>query len=323
MHEVVQTEDSSETEDEPPTARGLHAKCYIAEEGWKAHIWTGSANATTAAFNGNVEFLVELVGSKTKFGIDSLFENENGKTSFGDMLEEFRQSEEPPPTDKDERAFSGAVDEVRTAFVGNIHATLTPEGAGYLLNVNTSRDISVPAGVTVACWPVTLGAGHSRSLSSGPISHSFQVAFESITSFIAFRVAQQPVRGGFEDTFVLNVPLTGTPADRRERLLRAVIQDRDRFVRYLLLLLADEGFELAEQMAITDRASGDKASSSHDDEGGGLLESFLRTLDRDPARLDHIARLVEDLRTQPDAAQLLPERFDEVWTPIWSARQRG
>jgi hypothetical protein len=49
----------------------------------------------------------------------------------------------------------------------------------------------------------------------------------------------------------------------------------------------------------------------------------LRTLDREPARLDHIARLVEDLRTQPDAAQLLPERFDEVWAPIWSARQRG
>jgi hypothetical protein len=323
MHDVVQTEESPETEDEPPTARGLHAKCYIAEEGWKAHIWTGSANATAAAFNGNVEFLVELVGSKAKFGIDSLFENEKGKTSFGDMLEEFRQPEEPTLTDDDERAFSGAVDEVRAAFVGNIRATVTPEGAGYLLNVTTSRDIRVPAGVAVACWPVTLGAGHSRSLSSGPVSQSFPVAFESITSFIAFRVTQEAARGVLEDTFVLNVPLTGAPADRRDRLLRAVIQDRDRFVRYLLLLLADEGFELAEQMAIVDRAPGDTANSSRGDEAGGLLESFLRTLDRDPARLDHIARLVDDLRTQPDAAQLLPEGFDEVWGPIWSARQRG
>jgi hypothetical protein len=263
------------------------------------------------------------VGSRTKLGIDSLFANENGKTSFGDMLEEFREPEEPTPTDEDERAFAGAVDEVRTAFVGNFRATAAAEGTGYLLNVATSRDITVPAGVTVACWPVTLGAGYSRSLSSGRIIHSFPVAFESITSFIAFRVAQQPGRSGFEDTFVLNVPLTGAPADRRNRLLRAVIQDRDRFVRYLLLLLADEGFELAEQMAIVDRASGDAAPSGRNDEVGGLLESFLRTLDREPARLDHIARLVEDLRTQPDAAQLLPERFDEVWAPIWAARQRG
>ena len=36
---------------------GLHAKLYILEEGWDARLWTGSANATNAAFSGaNVEF---------------------------------------------------------------------------------------------------------------------------------------------------------------------------------------------------------------------------------------------------------------------------
>jgi hypothetical protein len=322
MRDVVQIEESAEAEEEPPTARGLHAKCYIAEAGWKAHIWTGSANATTAGFNSNIEFLVELVGPRTKVGIDSVFEKSNGKTSFGDMLDEFRESDEPPFIDEDERGFAGAVDEMRTSLIGNIQATVAADGAGYLVHVTSSRDVTVPAGVLVACWPVTLGAGHSRSLSSGPISHSFPVAFESITSFLAFRVTQQE-RDGFEDTFVLNVPLKGAPSDRRDRLLRAVIQDRDRFVRYLLLLLADEGFELAEQMSVEDRVSGIGSSERRADEMGGLLESFLRTLDREPERLDHIARLVQDLRSQADATQLLPERFDEVWTPIWSARQRG
>jgi hypothetical protein len=323
MRDVVQTEESSETEEEAPTARGLHAKCYIAEEGWKAHLWTGSANATTAGFNGNVEFLVELVGSRAKLGIDSLFENANGKTSFGDMLEEFRESEEPGLIDEDERVFASAVDKVRAALVGGIEANVVQDGAGYLLNVTSPRDITVPDATTVVCWPVTLGAGHARTLSSGPISHSFPVAFESITSFIAFRVAQLPDHGGLEDTFVLNAPLTGAPADRRDRLLRAVIQDRERFVRYLLLLLANEGLELAEQMTIVDGASANGSNPRRTDEIGGLLESLLRTLSREPERLDHVARLVDDLRTQPDATQLLPERFDEVWKPIWSTRQRG
>jgi hypothetical protein len=321
MRDVVQTEESAAADQEPPTARGLHAKCYVAEAGSKAHVWTGSANATTAGFNGNVEFLVELVGSKSKLGIDSLFENDDGKTSFGDMLEELAASPSSSTVDEDERSFVGAVDEVRAALVGTIAATVTPEGDGYLLTVSSSRDVTLPKGVTVACWPVTLEAGHSRSVSSGSLSHSFSVALESITSFIAFHVAQD-AGGGFEDTFVLNLPLAGAPADRRERLLRAVIQDRDRFVRYLLLLLASEGVELAEQMTIVNGKPG-QVNARHADETGGLLESLLRTLDRDPERLDHVARLVDDVRTQPDAGRLLPERFDEVWAPIWSAREKG
>src|SRR5215204_4564634 len=34
---------------------GLHAKTYVADAGWRARVWTGSANATDAAFHGNVE----------------------------------------------------------------------------------------------------------------------------------------------------------------------------------------------------------------------------------------------------------------------------
>ena len=33
---------------------GLHAKLYILEEGWDARLWTGSANATNAAFSGQM-----------------------------------------------------------------------------------------------------------------------------------------------------------------------------------------------------------------------------------------------------------------------------
>ena len=45
---------------------GLHAKLYVADRGWKTHIWTGSANATDAAFKHNVEFLVELRGPRRR-----------------------------------------------------------------------------------------------------------------------------------------------------------------------------------------------------------------------------------------------------------------
>ena len=71
-----QAETPEAAEDDIPLSRGLHAKCYVIDNGWKASIWTGSANATEQAFNGNIEFLVELMGPKSKFGVDALLRKE-------------------------------------------------------------------------------------------------------------------------------------------------------------------------------------------------------------------------------------------------------
>ncbi len=51
---------------------GLHAKLWVADDGWDAHLWVGSANATEAAFTRNVEFLLQLSGPRSRMGIDSL-----------------------------------------------------------------------------------------------------------------------------------------------------------------------------------------------------------------------------------------------------------
>ena len=48
---------------------------------WKASVWTGSANATDAAFGSNVEFLVEIQGAKSRFGIDALLAKGSGRGS--------------------------------------------------------------------------------------------------------------------------------------------------------------------------------------------------------------------------------------------------
>ncbi len=77
--------DDEATDAETSALTGLHAKLYVADAGWKALVWTGSANATEAAFAQNVEFLVELEGKKSKCGIDALLklaQGEPGLASF-------------------------------------------------------------------------------------------------------------------------------------------------------------------------------------------------------------------------------------------------
>lgn len=43
-------------------------QALLADDGWNAHIWTGSANATDAAFGRNIEFLVQLKALKSRHG---------------------------------------------------------------------------------------------------------------------------------------------------------------------------------------------------------------------------------------------------------------
>jgi len=74
------TEVDPEQESKPDTdveaiqQSDLHAKIYVSESGWDAHIWTGSVNATDAAFTQNVEFVVELAGPRKRFGADGACE---------------------------------------------------------------------------------------------------------------------------------------------------------------------------------------------------------------------------------------------------------
>ena len=52
-----------------------------------------------------------------------------------------------------------------------------------------------------------------------------------------------------------------------------------------------------------------------------LLEPLLRALDREPTRLDDVARILSDLRSTEDGRAKLPASMDEIWAPIWAARE--
>ena len=56
-------------------------------------------------------------------------------------------------------------------------------------------------------------------------------------------------------------------------------------------------------------------------EAHGLFESLVRSLLYQPWKLNHINRIITDLRATPDGRQLIPAGFDEIWDPIWESRK--
>jgi len=321
-----QLEEPAQSPDDLPVS-GLHAKLYIAERGWNASIFTGSANATAAAFGANVEFLVELTGKRSRVGIDAFLQKSQGSLSFADLLQPYTPSGDTTPPDALQKELEERVEQVRrllaatpiSAYIGQL-----PDQDLFRVRLEAEAGApTIPAGVQIRCWPITLREldAIDFSVASSVFAQFSPLSFVALTSFFAFQaVAEEGSRRACA-RFVLNLPLVGAPADRRERILRALLSNREQVLRFLLFLLSEFGAD-GNPADLAGGLFADKQNFGSGWQSFPLFESLLRALDRSPEKLDQVARLVEDLRGGEGSESLLPEGFEEVWRPIWEARQR-
>jgi hypothetical protein len=317
-----------------PELTGLHAKLYVGDDGERAHVWTGSANATEAAFRQNVEFLAQLSGPRAYCGVDAVLGRER-QVGLHTLLQPFDPAQAGVTLDATQERLDALVESwqrvvARLGLVAQVSPGQSPDQFTVALALPEPFARQLPPSVSIRCWPVTLGAGSAASVQLGaPVVATFaQLSYESLSAFFAFEIAAHDGQKTGLARFVLNLLLLNPPADRRQRLLRAMLQNRAEVLRFLLMLLADGGSELdgllraARQLSET--TDGDASGQPF---GLPLFEAMVRALDRDPARLEQIGRLVDDLRGAPETAQLLPDDFDAIWEPIRAAaaevRQHG
>jgi hypothetical protein len=314
--------EATESTEAAPELSGLHAKVYVLEHAARTRFLAGSANATQAAFTGNVEMLVELEADTARLGIDQLLRTQPGATTLRDLLIEHRPN--PDAAGETDEA-TERLDLVRRAITsGVLQAIYEPSDDSYTLTVRLTPSGPLDA-VDVWCWPVTLA--RREALAVETYRDTAAVTFASVSSrgvtpFIAFSI--RPAKANTpEEVFAVRAELVGGPEDRLEQVLVAMLESGDDLLRLLLLLLADADPDAG---AIADLAAGDGAGGLDRivaPRGEPLFESLLHTLADDPARLDHIQQLLADLRRTDRGAALIPEDFDRIWQPIWAARQES
>lgn len=333
LNPMAEIEETNSQTSEPlfpeATLSGLHAKLYVADDGRKAHVWTGSANATQAAFHKNVEFLLELTGPKSFCGVDVFMESIKEQSKFIDLWLPFTPNSDTVLIDPIKQQLELALRLTQTAIVttrwrGQVHST--PDNQTYILEVTPEGDCAIAPQTEVRYWPLTLppstasqpGMDRVVGTSFGPM------ACESLSAFIVFHITARSAEQSMSVQFVLHMPLIGAPADRQDRLLRAMLGNRDQVLRFLLFILADGKNDLSAPVDIlldpTQPAS--NASTNNSSMENPLFEALVQTLHHDPFRLDQIARTVTDLERTAEGRQLLPTGFYAIWSPIWEARQR-
>jgi hypothetical protein len=119
--------------------------------------------------------------------------------------------------------------------------------------------------------------------------------------------------------FLVNAQLIGAPANRKDQLLRHMLQDKRSVLRFLLLLLADDSAGLNVDADGEGGSWGRFHSSARGSDA--LLEPLLRALDRSPARLAAISTLLTELGSTDDGKALIPEGLTELFSAIWAAKE--
>jgi hypothetical protein len=319
--------EGEERNDDP---HGLHAKLFIAEQGGTATVVTGSANATGAALEQNVEFSIALSGPKGQVGIDSfLKKGERGTTSFADMLEPYVPDEEHKPADAGIRKLERELDHAIHSFAARgLKAKIAPleNTSDWTIVIEANRaaaDRSHGPVTRIECWPVTIAEGRAVELRMDETTPAQfeRLSTQALTPFFAFRFTGASEGSTLRKTRVFKVPLEGGPQDRREMALQLLLQDKTQLMKLLMFLLGDgESSPLIEIGGTPKDGNSGNSWSMYGE--NTLFEMMVKALHRDKRRIDEVEKVVRDLARVGDGSSLFPEGFEQIWQPIREARER-
>lgn len=306
--------------------QGLHAKLYLLERGRKVHLISGSANATGPGFGGNVEFVVEMVGKKSQWGIDTILDTRGHRVSLRDMLRSYAPTSpslvEPDDLSTLTRRLDALVQQV-AAMPLTMH--VTPLGDEYQLTIESSQALpNVPDGTVIKMRPASIGEGVGRVGLPGGVRLQYDagvVTLAGITPFVVITARSRLDGTDVRSSAMANARLVGAPEDRKERLLSAQLRSTDDLIRYLLFLLFELTDDAQLDQLVAAFGAGDGSWGWTSIDQIPLFETMLRALANTPSALDRVADLLDDLRATDDGEKVIPVGLAEIWGPINEVRQ--
>ena len=302
---------------------GLHAKIDIVERDKRAHVFIGSANATGAAWAGNDEIMVEIVGKVGTYGVEATVGyDEKAKRSLGFskilMPYEPRDERDVDVDDELRRVLERALRELATGtFLAR--ADVTPSSVG--LRVTSAEMLKLPAAVPADSELVVellTKPGSTCVARIGELlDHEWPLsAIEEITPFVVLRLSAGKGARRVEASTVVIATLVNDPPDRLDRILAGHFKSPGDFLRFVLLLLqmSGEGSWLAQGSG-----QGGFTGFSREADGAGLLESILSVLASNPDSVMDIDRLATRLEATEEGRKILPSGWSSFWASVMEA----
>lgn len=286
---------------------GLHAKLYAVERANQAHLFVGSANATEAAFGGNVEILVEFVGRWRTFGIDALL----GPDGLGPLLLDYEPAggQKPLETAEAQRRLDELIR--RMASLPWQIAVATTASENYELTASAGAMPALPDGYCGILELLTR-PGYGCDIAGPDLIAFTDIELADVSAFLVLRMTSPE---GFAGGAVIPAVLLGDPEGRLDEILARQLNTPDKFLQFLRMLLGLNDPSAA-SWTIGDGDGGGSFGSS----SGGILESILRAMAVNPLALDDLDALIINLQKDPERQHVLPTGLAELWPTVRAAR---
>lgn len=286
------------------TLTGLHAKLFVVDEpGGLSRVFTGSANATAAAFDSNVEVLVEMVGRTRDVGVGTFL----GSDGLRSLLLTHAFGEAAGDGDVD--PVRDHLDSIRKAL-GElvVLAEVSPADDGrFNLRYRSIEPVPDLGDARLEVRPLTVAAWSAVG-ERGHLDHRLVVDEAGISGFVAVRITE----GAASATMLLSATLVGVPEGRDERIIAALLADPTRLIRYLMMLLLDrpeDRFDGSAQDAV-DRS---RHATSATLQTIPLLEVMARALLGPRSKLAEVDRLLHELEVGSD---LVDSNLHDLWNSM-------
>lgn len=273
----------------------IHAKFYARSKHNQHLIYMGSANSSTNAFEGNVEFLLSMQYKKYGFKLHHLLEELFGDKEVDNPFEKIEHLPEEQEKEEDHK------DQLQKAIKAlcrtKSYAVVQKDNENYSIRLFFE---SLPEEVEF-----TIGSLLSKAVCEMKKETVIeQLSLLELGEF--YRVTAETNGESIER--IIKIPTRGIPSDREQAIYRKIIDNPVAFLQYVAFLLADD-FLLAglEQMEKKSMSAVDWSSQT-----GNypiLYENMLKAAARSPEKLEDIHHIIEMI----DHDDIIPEQFFHLY----------
>lgn len=290
----------------------LHAKLFVFQQADTYRWFIGSANATRAARERNIEFMVELAGSDRRMTLERTIDELLGEDRR--VFEEFHpESAGQPDPNANQRAavrrleYELAKSPLRGRLVRAVNQTnYTLAISLDLRGVRQGKELKLAVGPMNCSERIAAKIGKDNHLAFRNIREA------DISRFVVFEIkkGEELLR-----QFVLRYEVVGIPSTRNDAIFKSIVSDSNEFFEYVRFLLSDE---VSKSDLLREPPKRNKGS--HDDDGSlwhaqlPLFESIIAAASRDRAKLKAVDRVIQRLRVRDSAEEaLVPAEFLNFW----------
>lgn len=299
--------------------QGLHAKFFIGVKEGKSNWFIGSANCTDPAMERNIEFLVRLVSEgKDRFKPFSIKKQLTGEQADSKGiklfepydLEEERDQASILNLDLKIRKLKYAISKAK--LQGNVEKS--DQSSSYIFSMTyDARKIKLDDGFSITLKPLVENAKKPCQIKVGEVNEIrlFGPYSEAeLSPFVVSMIYKDDIR---LSTFLLEMDVK-LPESRLGRIFSLIIDNRDKFLKYLTFLLTGEESSLISDSDLKNAPDGNAGKNGLSD-GTPLFEKMMLASSRNPSKLKSVDELVERLKSEnPEEKQIIDDDFEKFWS---------